>query len=611
MRRQTKTTIGISVLVALIISALALADTVLKDEGTTIGPISSLNCVGNLISCSRGAAGVGAISVSTDAGPTWSGTDTANDLATTGMASGVSGISASAIPTHLGGYSSNAAALWLTTSPNSANYAVRTTPASETQFNAGAGLTAALSVSGVDQLGCTSSLCTFTSPVVASKMTLGPVTGSELIITSANESNGAGITLNAQGQGTTGVAINYNSGSTTVVGDITGRNGGNPFAIATTNMTMAFVQNNNAFDTGAASSFFFGVSSFMTGKPMMIWDGAAGMDADFVRMRINGGTPVFVVSKTGAVINNNASTIATTGAHLTSTGGHADLLLDESTGSKIGYDATTFICNGANCTLSGGPLNVAGNVTTANNTFSGTASTAKTNITGGISAANATTSVPAVQIWPANVLDANDLIFAVANATPTNVFTVDLEGDVKATGDLVGARSCIGTDCTLAWSNSGNVLTYNAGGSVNFGVANVTIGSGATVTAGGNAGGGLALGGNTATFKVVNVADSAATPTISSGFGGSPSVASSNGTAAFTVNVGTGGAASSGVIGLPTASNGWVCSCNDVTTFSTTVFLTRQTASATTSCTIGNFTNAAASAAWAASDILHCIARAR
>lgn len=99
-------------------------------------------------------------------------------------------------------------------------------------------------------------------------------------------------------------------------------------------------------------------------------------------------------------------------------------------------------------------------------------------------------------------------------------------------------------------------------------------------------------------------------PTISSGFGTSPSIVASNGSAAFEVNVGGGGAATSGVIGLPTATTGWNCACTDITTASATVFLTKQTASATTSCTVGNFNTAGAAAAWVASDKLRCIAMA-
>lgn len=98
-------------------------------------------------------------------------------------------------------------------------------------------------------------------------------------------------------------------------------------------------------------------------------------------------------------------------------------------------------------------------------------------------------------------------------------------------------------------------------------------------------------------------------PTISSGFGTSPSIVASNGTLGFQVNVGGGGAATSGVIGLPsTASHGWICNCQDITTESTTVTYTKQTASTTTTCTVGNFTDIAGAAAWAASDKLNCVA---
>lgn len=95
-------------------------------------------------------------------------------------------------------------------------------------------------------------------------------------------------------------------------------------------------------------------------------------------------------------------------------------------------------------------------------------------------------------------------------------------------------------------------------------------------------------------FNTGGMLISSTAPTISSGFGTSPSIVSSNGTASFRVNVGTGGAATSGVIGLPTATNGWNCQVADMTTN----VATRQSASTTTTAT---FT---AAAAWTASDIL-------
>ena len=109
----------------------------------------------------------------------------------------------------------------------------------------------------------------------------------------------------------------------------------------------------------------------------------------------------------------------------------------------------------------------------------------------------------------------------------------------------------------------------------------------------------------TSGWKVVNLVVSGTAPTIGSGFGTSPGITFSNGTAAFQVNVGTGGSASSGVVSMPAATNGWSCSVSDVTTQSTSVFLTKQTATNTNSVTVKNYNTAGAATAWVASDKLN------
>jgi len=95
-------------------------------------------------------------------------------------------------------------------------------------------------------------------------------------------------------------------------------------------------------------------------------------------------------------------------------------------------------------------------------------------------------------------------------------------------------------------------------------------------------------------------------PTISSGFGTSPSVvAGSNSPAAFVVNVGTGGTATSGVVGLtPAATTGWACHAVDLTTHTTAVAQTVQTASSTTTATFTQYSDVMVATAWAASDKL-------
>lgn len=92
-------------------------------------------------------------------------------------------------------------------------------------------------------------------------------------------------------------------------------------------------------------------------------------------------------------------------------------------------------------------------------------------------------------------------------------------------------------------------------------------------------------------------------PTISSGFGTSPSIVAYNGTAAFTINVGIGGAASTGVIGLPAATTGWAVTVQNLTNPDS--FVTAQTATTTTTASLKNYSRTTGLAiAWTASDVL-------
>lgn len=99
-------------------------------------------------------------------------------------------------------------------------------------------------------------------------------------------------------------------------------------------------------------------------------------------------------------------------------------------------------------------------------------------------------------------------------------------------------------------------------------------------------------------------------PTIASGFGSTPSIVASNGTAAFTINVGGGGVATSGVLTMPAATTGWMITVANTSANTATVFLTKQTAFSTTSVTIGNYDAAGAAAAWTANNVLVCSALA-
>jgi hypothetical protein len=126
---------------------------------------------------------------------------------------------------------------------------------------------------------------------------------------------------------------------------------------------------------------------------------------------------------------------------------------------------------------------------------------------------------------------------------------------------------------------------------------------------------GSALSGFAPTFQingdllVKTLLCSSTTPTLT-GFGTGASITSNNGSCSFSINVGTGGVASSGTITMnKTAAHTWSGQCTDNTTFSASQFL-QYVQGNTTVITIANKTDTATSAAWVASDVLNCTATA-
>jgi hypothetical protein len=90
---------------------------------------------------------------------------------------------------------------------------------------------------------------------------------------------------------------------------------------------------------------------------------------------------------------------------------------------------------------------------------------------------------------------------------------------------------------------------------------------------------------------------------VASGFGTSAAVVTTNGTAAFTINVGTSNTGT-GILTLPTATHNWACSATDITTTSATVFITKVVPTSSTSVTFQNYSDAAATHDWVDSDVL-------
>jgi hypothetical protein len=174
--------------------------------------------------------------------------------------------------------------------------------------------------------------------------------------------------------------------------------------------------------------------------------------------------------------------------------------------------------------------------------------------------------------------------------TLLSYFLTDLRAGFIGTNLSTGFKSKDGLSTApgYGFASETNTGMYRAGtNSLGFTVnGTVTASMGAGTLSLSASGGSFQLGG---VKSIILTA-----PTISSGFGTSPSIASNNFSSTFRVNVGTGGVATSGVVGLPTANNGWNCVVQDLSTN----VVTRQTASNTTTVTV------TAASAWTASDIL-------
>lgn len=205
--------------------------------------------------------------------------------------------------------------------------------------------------------------------------------------------------------------------------------------------------------------------------------------------------------------------------------------------------------------------------------------TATGNIAGAINASTASTTVGAVTISPSNTLDANDLVLNVEAVTAgTNIFTVDLEGDIVATGtaQATGHYSTGGDFYSLATTAPNNLASDMNAATASSTVPAVRTCSGPTLDADDLLFGvGQSGSCTTERFSVDNEGDvmatasyglngkmhwSATVPTVVSGGCTSPSISSGGDTASFNINIGTSCTGVTDiVIGLPTSARYWNC----------------------------------------------------
>jgi hypothetical protein len=281
------------------------------------------------------------------------------------------------------------------------------------------------------------------------------------------------------------------------------------------------------------------------------------------------GTPTLAANAATTYTNSGAVVIRgapVSGANVTQT--NAAALLVETGNVRI-LSGNLLLPGGS---YSGGSINVGtGSVNISGNQSSGTWTTS-----GILFRANAVTLT--------DTTGTGTIATRVANSfgTPTLASTLAVTLTDAATFYIANAPTA-GTNTTIT---NGWAL-YVAAGNVKINSGDLSIASGA-----------VRLGGN--------VAFSSTAPTISSGFGTSPSIVAGTATA-FRLNVGTGGIATTGVISLPAATNGWNLFITNIT--NPDVSVVEQTASTTTTASIKNYSRTTGlAAAWAASDILSVIA---
>lgn len=252
--------------------------------------------------------------------------------------------------------------------------------------------------------------------------------------------------------------------------------------------------------------------------------------------------------------------------------------------------------------ITGGPITTTGTIGCATCTTNAAALTSGNIVNGaggqatvdsGIASANLITSAAVITN---NVLPKGNGARGLVNSSITdNGTTVSTSEEIDI--GAVGTAGVLG----LVGSTSGKAtLTVNATASA------VTLNSVLSAT-------NITTGTVTATEIDFNAKRliSQTTPTISSGFFGTgPTIASNNGQASFRVNVGTGVAASSGVVGLASSTNNWNCQAYNLTAhaaFGTRTDDTIVSAAGSNSVTLQNIsTLTGAGTNWTASDIIVC-----
>ena len=312
-------------------------------------------------------------------------------------------------------------------------------------------------------------------------------------------------------------------------------------------------------------------------------------------------TGIIAPSSTNMVIDTTSASavqIGTTNAGSVAIGnGAINTNLPSTLSASSATTGALTIGNGTaatNVSIGGGEINVGGTITAG--------STISNNSTGNVVNSNTVTDSVAAS-KAENRVSANG---GASNKPYVGMIAYAQGNTATAYGITLGGYTAINASDTQAANLLGLLIGVgNNNSPIKFGTNNAIV---QTITASGVAVTGAISA--TTTYGYTHILSSATAPTISSGFGSSPSILNNNGTAAFTVNVGTGGSASSGVITMPTATTGWACHVAP-NGAPQAAAVTYSAPTSATSITLTNYTLTTGSAlAWTASTVLQLLCTA-
>lgn len=207
------------------------------------------------------------------------------------------------------------------------------------------------------------------------------------------------------------------------------------------------------------------------------------------------------------------------------------------------------------------------------------------------------------------------LLTGVTGAEPSGTFAVGAMPDTYSKGCVVYGNFTANAEIAFQLDSNGAVICMG-NGTANTGTVDLkSVQGGKTIVDLGNQSytgswtTNISYGGYTNVTKLAGMIVEPTAPVIASGFGTSPFILSNDSTSAFLVNVGTGGVALNGLVTMPTsAPHGWIVTCNNLSSRSTTRFVTLAEPVGTNQVRLRNYDNTMTPAAWASGDQIHCIA---